>query len=320
MNILIISKKNMLYWAENLTDSLISQNFNVENLFVNKIGKISNFKRNLLKVISKELMYKYISEMIEKKISTFNPDLIIVISPFMFNSKIFDCFDNFPNILKYAWIGDKFKSEHIISANKFDKLFCTDTSFLDDSKKMLFPESIYLPLAVNEKNFFNRNQKRKSKLLFIGSYTKQRLEFLNKINAINLKLIGPKWNKVDFSNNITYLNKTISINDVVNEYNSSKFILNIKHEHNVLNGLNMRTFESIASGACLLQDYVKDVELNFEINKNIIVYNNLDELNELIIKLQKDKIFFKNIVINGEKHILSKHTYKNRTEIILKDL
>ena len=45
----------------------------------------------------------------------------------------------------------------------------------------------------------------------------------------------------------------------------------------------MRSFEAIASGGCLLQDYVKDIEINFEINKNILVYNNIEELNLLQI-------------------------------------
>ena len=320
MKILIISKKNMLNWGENLADALLSKKIIVNNLFVNQVGNLNNIKRNILKMISKDLMNKATSELIEKKISTFKPDLIIVISPFMFNCKIFDCFDNFPNILKYAWIGDKFKEEHNQMAEKFNKLYCTDTSFLDDSKKMMFPNSIYLPLAVNERVFFNKKEKRKDNLLFIASYTKERLEFINKINSINLKLIGPKWNKINLSKRIIYLNKTISIKDVVNEYNNSKFILNIKHEHNVLNGLNMRTFEAIASGGCLLQDYVKDIDLNFEINEDIVVYNNLDELNELIIKLSKDNDFFNKIISNGEKNILSNHTYSNRVDILLKDL
>lgn len=310
----------MLNWAENLSDALLSKNIVIDNVFINQMGKFNNIKRNTLKIFSKDLMNKFISESIQKRILIFKPDLIIVISPFMFNNKLFDCFDNFPNILKYGWIGDKFKEGHKFVANRFDKLFCTDTSFIEDAKKMMFPESIYLPLAVNEKIFFNKKEKRKNNLLFIASYTKERLAFLNKIDSIDLRLIGPKWNNANFSNNINYLNKTISREDVVNEYNSSKFILNIKHEHNILNGLNMRTFEAISSGGCLLQDYVKDIDLNFEINKDIIVYNNLDELNELILKLNKDDNLLKKIISNGEKNILSNHTYSNRVDIFLKDL
>ena len=137
---------------------------------------------------------------------------------------------------------------------------------------------------------------------------------------MKIKLIGPKWGKENISKNINYKNQILSINDVAKEYNSSQFILNIKHEHNILNGLNMRTFEAISSGSCLIQDYVKDIDLNFEINKDIVVYNNLEELNELVLKLQKDKAFLNKITTNGEKLVSSKHTYLNRVDKIMEDL
>lgn len=171
-------------------------------------------------------------------------------------------------------------------------------------------------MAANENRFFDKNQKREERLLFIASYTKQRMEFLKQINSINLKLIGAKWQK-DYLKNIEYLDKNININQVVDEYNLSQFILNIKHEHNVVNGLNMRSFEAIASGGCLLQDYVKDIEINFEINKNILVYNNIEELNELILKMKKDKLIMNNLIKNGKELVLEKHTYKNRVNKIL---
>ncbi len=79
----------------------------------------------------------------------------------------------------------------------------------------------------------------------------------------------------------------------------------------------MRSFEAIASGGCLLQDYVKDIEINFEINKNILVYNNIEELNELILKMKKDKLIMNNLIKNGKELVLEKHTYKNRVNKIL---
>lgn len=235
----------------------------------------------------------------------------------MFNEKVFECFDNFSNIVKCAWIGDRFTTSHKNIANKFDHLFYTDSFFLGEGKAFDFPNGSYLPLAVNENRFFDKNQKREERLLFIASYTKQRMEFLKQINSIDLKLIGAKWQKEYLKKNTEYIDKNININQVVDEYNLSQFILNIKHEHNVVNGLNMRTFEAIASGGCLLQDYVKDIEINFEINKDILVYNNIEELNELILKMRKDKLIMNNLIKNGKELVLKEHTYKNRVNKIL---
>lgn len=317
----------MLFWIENLAEACSEMNLENKILFLNELGFIEDLKRNILKIISKDLMYINISKTIDVQISEFKPDLIIVISPFMFNEKFFECFDNFPNIIKFAWIGDKFSLSHKNIANKFDKLFYTDSYFLEDGEIFNFPEGEYLPLAVNQNRFFDRNIKREERLLFIASYTKQRMEFLKQISSIDLKLIGAKWQKEYLKKNTEYVDKNteyvdknININQVVDEYNLSQFILNIKHEHNVVNGLNMRTFEAIASGGCLLQDYVKDIEINFEINKNILVYNNIEELNELILKMRKDKLIMNNLIKNGKELVLEKHTYKNRVNKILEQL
>ncbi len=317
MKTLIIGKKNLLLWSENLSEAFSENKIENKILFLNELGFVKNLKRNMLKLLSKDLMYENISKVIDVEIKTFKPDLIIVISPFMFNEKIFDSFDSFPNILKCAWIGDMFSDLHKNIARKFDHLFYTDSFFLEQGKTFAFPSGSYLPLAVNQNKFFDKKQKRKEQLLFIASYTKQREEFIKQINSIDLKLIGSKWKKNSFQNNIEYISRNISINKVIEEYNLSEFILNIKHEHNVVNGLNMRTFEAIASGGCLLQDYVKDIEINFEIDKDILVYNNIEELNELILKMKKDKLEMNKIIESGKKLVLEKHTYKNRVNEIL---
>lgn len=307
----------MLLWLENLSEAFIQTNVENKILFLNELGFIEDLKRNIFKLVSKDLMYANISKVIDSEIKKFQPDLIIVISPFMFNEKVFECFDNFSNIVKCAWIGDRFTTSHKNIANKFDHLFYTDSFFLGEGKAFDFPNGSYLPLAVNENRFFDKNQKREERLLFIASYTKQRMEFLKQINSIDLKLIGAKWQKEYLKKNTEYIDKNININQVVDEYNLSQFILNIKHEHNVVNGLNMRTFEAIASGGCLLQDYVKDIEINFEINKDILVYNNIEELNELILKMRKDKLIMNNLIKNGKELVLKEHTYKNRVNKIL---
>lgn len=317
LKILVVGKQNSLYWVENVVDTFQRRGDIVDGLYLNRLDVIDTLKKNLLKIISKNLVSKKLSVVLEKKILSFQPNLIIVISPFMFDNEVFECLDRFDNISKFAWIGDIFGVDSKNTAKRFDKLFFTDSAFLAKGKEFDFPNSEYLPLAVNTNRFFNKNLQRVKKLLFIASYTQQREEFLNQIDTIEVKLVGSKWDKNNLSSNINCINENISIDDVAEAYNKFKFILNIKHEHNVINGLNMRTFEAIACGGCLLQDYVSDVELNFEIDKDIVVYRNLDELNYLIDKLQKDKKFYNNITANGQKLLASKHTYNHRIKSML---
>ena len=82
----------------------------------------------------------------------------------------------------------------------------------------------------------------------------------------------------------------------------------------------MRTFEAPACGACLVQDYVKDVERNFDIDSEIIVYRSLEELDVKLSALRKDQKRYDKIRQNGHKRVMAEHTYRHRVATILDDL
>jgi len=317
LKITIIGKSNHLYWLENVVETFNSLKYTTQKIAVNHLGIIGDTNRNLLKIFNEKLASSYNANLIEKKLGEFNPDVIMVISPFLLNSAISDVIGSMNNkIHKIAWIGDRFTNTHKNIANNYDLLYCTDSYFIEEAKEFNFPEAKYLPLAVNKKIFYNKNLDKKDKLLFIGSPTKDRIDLFNTISC-DLKLIGKKWKSSITQSNIEIFNKNISINKVASEYNKYKFILNVKHEHNVINGLNMRSFEAPAVGCCLIQDNVKDLGYNFDIDNEIIVYNNIDEVSEIVSKLIIDKNRTLQIINNAQKCIESKHTYSHRLNTIL---
>ena len=114
--------------------------------------------------------------------------------------------------------------------------------------------------------------------------------------------------------------RNIGIEAVAEAYNRSAFVLNVKHEHNVVNGLNMRSFEAPACGACLVQDYVKDVDRNFDPEEEIVVYASLEELDEKLAALRKDQRRYDKIRQNGYRRVMAEHTYRHRIAAILADL
>lgn len=320
MKITIIGKSNHLYWLENVVQTFNLLGYSTQKIAVNNLGIINDANRNLLKIFNKSTASSFNTNLIEKKLNEFSPDIILVISPFLLNSTIslmIGSLDN--NIHKIAWVGDRFTNNHQNIANNYDLIYCTDSYFVEEAKKFHFPEAKYLPLAVNQKIFYNKHLVKKDKLLFIGSPTKGRVDLFNSIHC-DIKLVGKKWKKSITQSNIEIFNKNISIFEVANEYNKYKFILNIKHEHNVINGLNMRSFEAPSIGCCLIQDNVKDLEYNFDINNEIIVYNNINEISEIINKLIIDKNRTIQIINNAQKCIKSKHTYSHRLNTILNDL
>lgn len=319
MKIAVIGKKNHLHWLENVYDGFSSLNCDIKLIATNKMGLYNNIARNSLKFINKDLAIKFAVDSIYKEIVSYKPDIILVLSPFLFDDNISNMIGSLKNTIKIAWIGDRFGPHHKIAANNYDLLYCTDSHFVEESKEFNFPKTKYLPLAVNEKIFYNQNLKKEDKLLFVGNPTLKRIELFNSIDT-KIKLVGSKWKREINKSNIEILDKNISINDVANEYNKSKFILNIKHEQNVVNGLNMRSFEVPAVGSCLVQDYVKDLDINFDVSNEIAVYNDVNEIPEIVEKLIKDSKSTDKMIQKAYLNVHSNHLYKNRVETILNDI
>jgi len=323
VKILLIGKDNFLNWTNNIKSAFNRiDSIELDTLYTNRLGLFSDIERNIKKVFKSQDRNSVLKNAIENKIESYRPDVIFVISPFFFDKEIFSSFEKFDSIIKLAWVGDQFLPERRSIAKYFNKIYCTDTSFIESANEYLFPEAKYLPLAYDDEVFYDRGLNRENSLLFIGSHTPQRSHLLNKINDninIPVKLIGQKWKK-HISSDFDYSSKNISIKEVANEYNTNSFVLNLNNELNAINGLNMRTFEAIAAGSCLIQDNVKDVVLNFTPDEDIIVYNSIDEIGEIIARVTKDRDLYNKIINNGKKVVQSRHTYKHRAEEILRDL
>jgi len=319
MRILIIGKQNHLHWVENVYDAFKKLSYNVNYLFTNKQGNFNDFNRNFLKIFNKNLSKNYSLNCLNKKILEFSPDIIFVVSPFMYDIKFTEMIESIDSCLKIGWVGDIFSSEHKAISDKYDKLYFTDSYFLEMAEMFKFKNYSYLPLAANSNIFYDKKLIRNDNLLFIGNPTKERIDLFFNINK-DVKLIGSKWKNINLKNNIEIVKKDISIYEVAEEYNKSNFVLNLKHSLNVINGLNMRTFEVPACGACLIQDYVKDLELNFDLDKEVVTYNNVEELTDLYEKLRKEKKLTKQIIEHSSLNVHSNHLYTNRINKIIKDI
>lgn len=321
MKILLIGKSNFLHWLENVEDTLKSfEKVKVKKIATNHMGFLLDITRGVLKGISKDYAKKYAGYLVEKTIKTFNPDIIIVISPFLLNSNIIRALDVAKDsCIKIGWVGDRFSIDKVGFKSFFHVLYCTDTGIVEEARSFGFDNVKYLPLAVNDKIFHYKNTNKNEVILFVGSPTKERITFINQIkHTLHVKVVGKKWQN-DFLSNAQVVQKNISIQDLSNEYNRSRFVLNVNNGKNVINGLNMRTFEAPACKACLLQENIKDLELNFDIDKEMVTFNSIDELMVKIDSVLSDKILFNKIVENAYKRINGQHLYRHRVRKILQD-
>ncbi|KIH75769.1 hypothetical protein GFER_14300 [Geoalkalibacter ferrihydriticus DSM 17813] len=259
-----------------------------------------------------------------KKLKEFSPDIVFLIAPMFLKREYFEIIDNFKerNKLKVVgWVGDSFKKEkeNIDKISLIDLLYYTDTGYFD----IYSADNVeYLPLATDPKIFIDKGflYKNKYNCSFVASRTPGRAGFLKDLKCC-VDVFGPGWNNNDIQGITHNVKKCkLDICQVSNVYARSRMVLNLKNENNVINGLNQRSFDPCAAGSLLLHDYVADIDLNYEVGNEILVFRSKEEFSELYQKCMIDAEFRKKISENGRKRVTSCHTFTNRVEKILMKL
>ncbi|CAB1217402.1 CgeB family protein [Acinetobacter bouvetii] len=305
--ILIIGKRGgILQWYENL---LAAQHqtttYTIEGFALNHNN---NLERTLKKIVPNK--DQYTANLLKKKLSTFQPDLILIADLFYFNDYLLQVLKE-SAAKKVHWIGDFF-DERLSKSKDIIDLFCfTDSSFIDDAKKIGIEKSLYLPLAYNPDVFFTSNESKDQRLLFIGAWSADRQALMEKI-PLALTIYGKGWDKLT-KQNCTIYPHNIKLEKVAELYRKHTFVLNLINKTNIRQGMNMRCFEAPACGCILVSAYVKDLEYAFDVGNEIISFSNPAELAE---KLQ-------NTDINPElamHKVQSCHTYQHRIKTLVEML
>jgi Glycosyl transferases group 1/DUF based on E. rectale Gene description (DUF3880) len=109
--------------------------------------------------------------------------------------------------------------------------------------------------------------------------------------------------------------RAVSPAEVAEYYRRAKLVLN----ELLFDGINLRTFEAMASGALLLTEADRGEGRIFTDSENIAVFN-ASNLEQVVTDLLADEDKIKNIAETGLKLINSSHTISNRLDVVLKDL
>lgn len=313
------------------------------NILVLGIDDISFLFRNTYMAFKKEYnsttffnvkKYKKISKHISKNIEFFlfrkhlfstNPQLIFIVAPYYIKKEYFEIINEYKikhDCLVYGWVGDKFLENDYTNfvSSSLDKKFITDTYF----KKLYKNNSdvVYLPLCTNPDIFKSKNYSKKYFSTFIGTGTPYRENMITKVN-FQLNVFGNAWERLQkkYDNkNLNISTKKTNIKQTAKIYNLSETVLNLTNETNVVNGLNQRTFDPFLCNALVLQEDCKDLEYCFEPDKEILVFNTIDELNDKVKYISSNRKEYFNILDKGRKRVLLEHTFENRVKKIMGEI
>ena len=103
--------------------------------------------------------------------------------------------------------------------------------------------------------------------------------------------------------------------DMTEKFAQSKLVFN---RSIAAEGVNMRVFEAMCSGSCLITDRVPDLDkLGFIDKGHYFGYSSKEELDELTRMLLHEDSLREKVAKNGRQFILVKHTYIHRMKDLL---
>ena len=248
--------------------------------------------------------------LLQRRIDTFRPDLIVAFGPFHWlPPSIFGRLRDRPPMV--AWIGDLFGPDMAATAALFDIVAYTDTGMLARHKEFGFSSvGAFLPLAAT-RGATASGVARNNRLAFVASATAHRRALLAEV-AEPIALFGPDWPKAPELAHHFRDGRKIGGAELARIYASHLGALNIRHEHNVINGLNQRHFAPYIVGTPVIADAQGDIERCFDPGREAFIYRDACELNALQAELRADPERARQVGLDGQRRVLAAHTYTHR--------
>ena len=316
MKVLLIGKTgSIIRWVEDISDDLRIGGHGVSVLSTRNqlLGK--HLRRLLLSPrIGAPLAVRLVG-----LVRRLAPDLIVVIGAFDHAPRtVLEHLSHAPNRPPLvAWIGDTFTEATRTEADLFDLIAYTDTGLLDLHTRFGFTKpSTFVPLAATRAFRAAGSQvEQVDRLAFVGAATPNRRDLLSGLKE-PVSLFGPDWRADEGITQHERKPRRIGARELSDIYARHVGVLNIRHGTHVINGLNQRHFAPYVQGTPAITDNQPDLPHCFDIGREILVYRDAAELDDLSAMLRREPDRARDIGQAGRKRVLAHHTYSHRLETI----
>ena len=249
ISVLIVGKKGILNWQEDLQDAFQRLGCRSAIFYVNPASIaewIDKKKSGSIPFLSNAFRKRF-----RQAVRHSRPELILFLGMIVLPRSFIDFLVSITPeaTITAAWMPDCVDRAPYADYGKVDTVFYFD-SYLKPYLMKIYPDEsklVFLPLAVNEKQYFDQQKERESRLLFAGTCTGDRLKLLAALEGrIPLEIIGPGCKTLMGKRYGPRLSPDI-LNASFNAYDAA---LNINQKPNTMYGLNLRPFEASAAGSC----------------------------------------------------------------------
>jgi spore maturation protein CgeB len=314
MKVLLLGKTgSIMHWTEDVAADL--------RLSGHDVTVVPTRDPRLSKTLERALLSRAIGAPLAthlvRKMRRIAPDLILAIG----------CLDEFPLTLfqhiahekerppMVAWIGDTFTGQMAEVAGLFDVIAYTDTGMVEQHENLGFrSRSAFVPLGASRAaRAVKAPGGRLPLLAFVAAPTPNRRALLAEVNE-PIAIFGPGWQHATELARHSVDARRIDERELANIYASHLGVLNIRHAVYVINGLNHRHFAPYICGTPVISDAQPDISRCFEAGTEMLIYQNADELNDIVAALRRDPARAAAIGMAGQRRVLACHTYAHRLD------
>lgn len=254
---------------------------------------------------------------IGRAITRFSPDFIIAVGPYHMPLAILEHVARLPGrppIL--GWVGDLFSNAARPATMFLDVVSYTDTALVKLHRDLGFPGvPRYLPHAASSQfSPGSGGSVRRNQMVFVANPTEQRCALIDQVHR-PLRLFGPGWTRSAQGVHEVHPRR-VARSELARLYGTHLSVLNIRNENNVLAGLNQRHFDPYIAATPVISDDQADIEYCFDLHTEMLVYRDVEELNDIYARLQREPQRAAAIGIKGRQRVLQKHGYAQRLAVL----
>lgn len=157
-------------------------------------------------------------------------------------------------------------------------------------------------------------------IVFVGGRNERRQRFVDPLLDLPIELYG-KWhhkNRFNWRLRARVKAKGIWGEELVRLYNTSKIVLNISGWDPIHSGLNLRVFDTPATGAFFMTDYSPELDEYYDVGREIVCFREVDELRDKLSYYLRHDAERERIAQQGYARALTLPTIKDRMQSLIR--
>ena len=206
----------------------------------------------------------------------------------------------------------------------YDYLFFKDPYVVEYFKNTLLKNSFYLPECCNPEYHKPVELSNADRSIYgcdittAGNLYPNREAFFSNLSKYDIKIWGnpaPIWMDISRIKKMI-MNKYVLNEEKVKAFLSAKIVLNNLNPGEIW-GINCRAFEIAACGGFQMINFRQGLKQLFEIDKEVVAFNNFNELSEKIDYYLEHDSERNTIALAGKERTHRDHTYGKRLQLLI---